>query len=375
MMFICIKYFVSKICPMKILSSFCFGILLFCGITASAQTSFTAYDRSSATAKAAWDQFYTNGKAPDVAAFDEKNPFDRSLKLLVAASMHIVADSTIKWTVASVLACRDQLDTLPFIIPVELQKRLSVNCVNGREQLLDGLMQLYYLAPWQCSYFIKEKRQIMHEKKNETLLAYSFLNEALLYSEVLGKPERALPLIDSAIVIWTKLGDISQLANNIKARGIAFLRMKKFKEAEKEIKSAMALYKKNDIQYGISSCQLDLVLLFAQSGDPDSMKKYDQLCRPGFEALDTMRLFVLNTNRLAAYQTANQYSIRDIAKQNAGLLFSSQFHPAMVIDYYKYSIKAFTFFGETVLLKNYRLEYDNLQKELLKQGYWPGLFK
>ncbi|HPS84952.1 MAG TPA: hypothetical protein PLA88_11575, partial [Bacteroidales bacterium] len=87
------------------------------------------------------------------------------------------------------------------------------------------------------------------------------------------------------------------------------------------------------------------------------------------------RLFVLNTNRLAAYQTANQYSIRDIAKQNAGLLFSSQFHPAMVIDYYKYSIKAFTFFGETALLKNYRLEYDNLQQELLMQGYWPGLFK
>ncbi|HPF00885.1 MAG TPA: tetratricopeptide repeat protein [Bacteroidales bacterium] len=360
---------------MKILSSICFGILFFCMINVVAQTTFTAYDRSSATAKDAWDQYYKNGTAPDVAAFDEKNPFDRSLKFLVAASMHIVADSTVKWTVASVLACRDHLDTLPFIIPVELQQRLSVNCKNGREQLLDGLMQLYYLAPWQCAYFIKEKEALCRQNSNEKILAFSLLNRALLYSEVLGKPERALPLIDSAIVIWTKLGDHSQLANNLKARGIVFLRMKKFREAEREIKSAMALYKKSDTQYGISSCQLDLVLIFAQSGEPDSMKKYDQLCRPGFEALDTMRLFVLNTNRLAAYQTANQYSIRDIAKQNAGLLFSSQFHPAMVIDYYKYSMKAFTFFGETALLKKYNSEYANMQQELLKQGYWPGLFK
>ena len=360
---------------MKILSSFCFGILLFCGITASAQTSFTAYDRSSSTAKSAWDQYYKNGTAPDVAAFDEKNPFDRSLKQLVAASMHIVADSTIKWTVASVLAVRDQLDTVPFVIPVELQKRLSVNCINGREQLLDGLMQLYYLAPWQCAYFINEKRQILNEKNNETLLAFSFLNEALLYSEVLGKPERALPLIDSSIVIWTKLGDNSQLANNIKARGIAFLRMKKFKEAEKEIMSAMALYKKSDIQYGVSSCQLDLVLLYAKAGEPDSIKKYDQLCRPGFEAMDTMRLFVLNTNRLAAYQTANQYSIRDIAKQNHDLLSKSNFHPVQVIGFYKCAIKAFEFFGEAALLKIYRTEFETVKMELLKQGYWPGMFK
>ncbi|HCB60875.1 MAG TPA: hypothetical protein DHV29_10735 [Bacteroidales bacterium] len=374
MMFICIKYFVSKNCFMKFLQSFCIGILLFCSSTSFAQTPFTAYDRSSASAKTAWDKYYKNGTAPEVSAFDESNPFERSLKLLVEAGMSDAAESTIKLTVASVLVVRDQLDTIPFIIPVELQNRLAVSCNNSREQLLDGLMQLYYLAPWQCDHFLMEKEELYKQNINEKSLALTYLNRALLYSEIVGKPDRALPLIDEAIAIWTKLVDNSQLANNIKARGIVLLRMKKFKEAEKEIKTAMSLYNRLDLQYGISSCQLDLVLLYAQIGEPDSIKKYDQLCRYEFESNDTNRLFVLNTNRLAAFQTANQYSIRDFAKQNHDLLSKSNLHPVQVIDFYKRAIKAFEFFGEAALLKTYRTEFETVKKELLKQGYWPGMF-
>ncbi|HBG71374.1 MAG: hypothetical protein A2W93_14055 [Bacteroidetes bacterium GWF2_43_63] len=359
---------------MKFLQSFCIGILLFCSSTSFAQTPFTAYDRSSASAKTAWDKYYKNGTAPEVSAFDESNPFERSLKLLVEAGMSDAAESTIKLTVASVLVVRDQLDTIPFIIPVELQNRLAVSCNNSREQLLDGLMQLYYLAPWQCDHFLMEKEELYKQNINEKSLALTYLNRALLYSEIVGKPDRALPLIDEAIAIWTKLVDNSQLANNIKARGIVLLRMKKFKEAEKEIKTAMSLYNRLDLQYGISSCQLDLVLLYAQIGEPDSIKKYDQLCRYEFESNDTNRLFVLNTNRLAAFQTANQYSIRDFAKQNHDLLSKSNLHPVQVIDFYKRAIKAFEFFGEAALLKTYRTEFETVKKELLKQGYWPGMF-
>jgi len=259
------------------------GFFLLFNHTLRSQSAFTAYDKSSSSAKVAWDQFYSKGIAPDVSSFDESNPFDRSIKFLVAAGMHVVADSVINWTVSAILTCRDELDSLPYIIPIEVEKFLSRNIRSGREYFLDGLMQLYYLAPWQCAEFIKERRQIYMDNKNETMTAHSFVNEALLYSEVIGQPKLALPLIDSAMNIWVKTGNSIQIANTMKAKGNALLRLNKFEEAEKEIKTAISLFNKNDVQYGSLSCQLDLVLLFAKTGEPDSMKKYDQICRPEFE--------------------------------------------------------------------------------------------
>jgi len=342
-----------------------------------AQEKFTVYEKSSAEAQKQWDAFLqSESKTPRtmmVLSIND-NPYDKSLAYLMQAMQCPQSDSVIYYVNQSVMEVRSQLDTNRFELPLTLQNALSKNLSGGRGQLLDGLMQLYYMAPWQCTYFIQEKEDLCKLNKDEQMLAFALLNRALLYSEVLNKPDRALPLIDNAIAIWTKLGNNAQLANNIKARGVADMRMKKFTEAGKEIKEAMGLFARNDLTYGVTSCQLDLVLLYAKAGEPDSMKKYDQLCRPEFEAGDTMRLFMLNTNRLAAFQTANQYSIRDIAKQNAQLLFSAKFHPAMVIEYYKNAIKAFTFFGEAVMLKNSKLEYQNLQEELIRQGYWPGMF-
>jgi len=342
-----------------------------------AQEKFTVYEKSSAEAQKQWSSFLQKGpNTPRTFLVVENadNAYDKSLAYLMQAMQVPQPDSVIYFVNQSVMAVRDQLDTNRYELPLSIQNVLSRNLSGGRGQLLDGLAQLYYMAPWQCSYFIQEKEELSTLNKDEPMLAFALLNRALLYSEVLSKPDRALPLIDNAIAIWTKLGNNAQLANNIKARGIAKMRMKKYTEAGKEIKEAMGLFARNDLTYGVTSCQLDLVLLYAKAGEPDSMKKYDQLCRPEFEAGDTMRLFVLNTNRLAAFQTANQYSIRDLAKQNADLLFSAKFHPVMVIEYYKTALRAFKFFGETTLFKSYTKEYESLMAELIKQGYWPGLF-
>ncbi|MPM06579.1 hypothetical protein SDC9_52880 [bioreactor metagenome] len=360
---------------MKVFSFLLVILIVFTGFSVSAQNVFSAYDGSSVNARAAWDECFRNGKTPDPTAFDSNNPYERSLLFLAGAIVQPTADSVLRYTAVSVLTLRDRLDTLPFIMPVEVENRLSATMYNSRDQLLDGLMQLYYQAPWQCAYFLKEKQQLSRAANDNRNLATAYLNEALIYTELVGRPELALPIIDSACAIWKEIGDVFHTANGLKAKGLAYMRMKKFREAEKEIKAASALFVQNDLQAGVESCRLDLVLLFALDGQPDSVKKYDELCRPEFEKSDTMRLFVLNIDRIAAYKSANQYSIRDFAKQNHDLLVNSHFHPAMVIDFYYYSIKAFEFFGEAALLKTYRSEYENIKKLLIKEGYWPGLFK
>jgi len=284
-------------------------------------------------------------------------------------------DSVIAHVAKSVMVASEFLDTIPYELPLAVQERLSVHLPMGREQLFDGLQQLYYKAPWQCNGFLAEKAKLCRQKNDLPQLAFTYLNRAFLFTDVINKPEPALALIDSAIMIWTEIGDNEQLANSIKARGLVFCAMQKYSKAETEIKSALKIFSRNNAQYGVISCQLDLVKVYALSGEPDSMKQYDQLCRTVLESSDTMRLFVLNTNRLAAFQTANQYSIRDFAKQNHDLLSKSNLHPVQVIDFYKRAIKAFEFFGESVLLKTYRFEYEQVKRVLLNEGYYPGIFE
>lgn len=355
-----------------------FAIVLFllsC-VQANSQVKFTVYDQSSESAKQAWNVVFNGGEMPSIQNYlNANNTYNQSLGYLMLALTDNDPDSVIAHVVKSVLVSRELIDTFRFELPLNVQERLASKLPNGREQLLDGLLQLFYKAPWQCDGFLVEKAGLCRENNLMPFLAFTYLNRAMLFSDVIGMPERSLNLIDSAISIWEVIGDSMQMANNIKVRGLVFCSMLKFPQAEKEIKRALSLYTRKHEIYGTLSCQLDLVKLYALKGEPDSMKKYDALCRPYFETNDAMRLFALNTNRISAYKMANQYRIREFIQQTHDLIIPGNINPIMQIEFYKTTIKALTFFNEVALLKQYRGEYDALQRLLLQEDYFPALFE
>ncbi len=360
---------------MKFLKSILFLSLLVLASQGFSQEVFTVYDRSPESAKQAWDVEFGGGHAPSVETFlNANNTYSQSLGYLMLALNDSDPDSVIAHVVKSVFVAGEFLDTIRYKLPLKVQERLSQNLPGGRQHLLDGMMKLYYLSPWQCEGILQEKEDLCRKDKAMPMLAIALLNRALLFTEVLNKPERALPLLDSAIVLWKNLGDMAQMANNIKARGLVYCGLQKYQPAATEIKTAMGIFRTNHEEYGVLSCQLDLVKVYALSGESDSMKHYDALCRESFEGGDTIRLFVLNTHRISAFQMANQYSIRDFIIQNHHLLGLADIHPAMIIEYYKTALKALRFFGETAMLKTYTAEYELLKTKYLQQGYWEGLF-
>jgi len=361
---------------MKRRALYFFFCILFLVPTAPAQNYFTVYERSTQTAKETWNSFFNDGKPVSAdALLKAENPYNQSLGYLMAAVQVSQTDSVISNVVKSVLAAREYLDTIRYELPESVLDKLASKLPGGREQLLDGMLQLFYKAPWQCDGFLALKGEMCRKNNSQPYLGFTYLNRAFLFTDVIDKPERALALMDTAVSIWTEIDDHLQLANNIKARGVVLCAMQKYLKAEKEIKTALEIYKRNNEQYGISSCQLDLVRVYAYSGELDSMKKYDQLCRPYFEANDTMRLFALNTNRIAAYRIANQYAVRDLIKQTHGMIVPGNINPVMQIEFYRYTIKALEFFNEVALLKIYRTYQDDLHRKLLNDDYFPGLFE
>ncbi len=309
------------------------------------------------------------------AYFSTYNSYDTAAYWIMRAVVSDDEQEILNSVERSVLCVRDTLGKEAFVLPDSILNVITVKLTNGYGQFLGYLnAKLFYMAPYQCLYFLNEETDFYFKMNNLPFRAFSYLNRASLFAEVLNQYDSAIVLIDSAIVLWSKIGDTMQLANNIKYKGLLLGLNRKLIEGEALLKTADHMFEENNFEPGQYSCMLDLTKIYAVNNQCDSLIKYYRICYPYFNSSDKYRLFVLNNNVFLGFACMDSQTLSKLVKENINMFANSNVFAYNRIEFYNIVSEFINQIFTATEIEEFLKGYQKFKASTLEFGYYPDLF-
>ncbi len=309
------------------------------------------------------------------AYFRTHSSYDTAAYWLMRAVLSDDEQEILNSVERSVLCARDTLGKEAFVLPDSLLNLIIAKLSNGYGQFLGYLnSKLFYTSPYQCLYFLNEETNLYFKTNNLPFRAFSYLNRASLFAEVLNQYDSAIDLIDSAIVLWSDIGDTMQLANNIKYKGLLLGLNHKLIEGEIFLKSAQHMFVEKNFEPGQYSCMLDLTKIYAVNNQCDSLEKYYKICYPYFNNNDKYRLFVLNNNVFFGFTCMDSKTLSKLVKENIIMLANNDVFVYNKIEFYNAASVFVNQIFSAAEIEEFNNNMQHFRSTALKTGYYPGLF-